>query len=1387
MECLTYLLGFSLLVQVIAKDIFLNEDISLSKKAATKFLVRRKRGWWTNAAEECREGCSWEECEENSSSREGGREIMKQYKCRSYTCTSGCTNTNSNYGHINYLTVGCIVHGGWSSWGSWSSCTKSCGSGTRYHTRSCSNPSPKNGGNYCSGSTSAYASCNTHACPINGGWSSYGSYGSCSKSCGTGYKYSYRYCNNPSPAHGGKSCSGSSITSSTCNTQACPVNGVWSEWSKYSACPVTCGGGTNTRTRACDNPAPAHGGKDCDGTSSEKGACNTLACPNYCGTGPCRNGAACANIHYGYQCTCLIGFEGTNCETNIDDCVSVDCQHGGRCIDKVNAYSCECVPGYAGRHCELDINECASGPCKHGGSCTDNVNGYTCYCVPGYDGVHCETNIDECASGPCDNGGSCTDEVNGYTCTCAPGYNGVHCEIDINECASGPCEHGGSCTDEVNGYTCTCAPGYNGVHCERDINECASGPCEHGGSCTDNVNGYTCSCVPGYDGVHCEINIDECAPKPCQNGGTCTDGINEYTCTCAAGYTDNNCQTNIDECASGPCDNGGSCTDEVNGYTCTCAPGYNGVHCEIDINECASGPCEHGGSCTDEVNGYTCTCAPGYNGVHCERDINECASGPCEHGGSCTDNVNGYTCSCVPGYDGVHCEINIDECAPKPCQNGGTCTDGINEYTCTCAAGYTDNNCQTNIDECASGPCDNGGSCTDEVNGYTCTCAPGYNGVHCEIDINECASGPCEHGGSCTDEVNGYTCTCAPGYNGVHCEIDIDECALIPCKNGGSCTDGINEYSCACVPGYTGSDCEININECESDPCNNGGTCNDEVNGYSCDCAPGYMDDTCQTDIDECAPLPCENDGSCEDRVNGYHCSCVGQFYGENCQNHDGGWSIWSEFSVCSTTCGSGVQIATRDCSSPEPIGGGKNCEGEQYKTQTCSNEAECAESPFVNSDFCSGKADGFYSNQLTCDAYYVCHNGITSPMFCDHGLHWDQTNKVCNHPDNAGCTVNEQSDDTRSGYTSDMCIAKNEGDFVADPYDCSIYYRCVHGATVQLNCAEGLHWSVTLSTCAYPADANCTPMSVNGGWTDWSWSKCSVSCGSGTQTGSRSCTNPAPLHGGNACVGETTKVQECNSYLCQDGQCLTVRCDSWQYARHECEVTGLTSNSLLYKYNDCGSDPCQNGASCEDGPGTYTCTCEGYFSGINCEHRIECPEPEDVGNATMNMTGISPTDTVSYACDEYYKRKDGDMYRVCQINGEWNGTLPSCELIDCGRPEEHSTTQLQLFETGPGQVATYVCKEESPVLAAGNLTRTCLMIGEWDGQTPECMMHPEAPKFSKLIIITSSVVASVVIIIVILGALLLRQKLRTKYRKQDMGSNMSFNMVKPSQNVPGR
>ena len=57
------------------------------------------------------------------------------------------------------------VNGGWSSWGTWSSCSATCGGGQHERTRSCSNPTPSNGGNECSGNSIQSDDCNTHACP----------------------------------------------------------------------------------------------------------------------------------------------------------------------------------------------------------------------------------------------------------------------------------------------------------------------------------------------------------------------------------------------------------------------------------------------------------------------------------------------------------------------------------------------------------------------------------------------------------------------------------------------------------------------------------------------------------------------------------------------------------------------------------------------------------------------------------------------------------------------------------------------------------------------------------------------------------------------------------------------------------------------------------------------------------------------------------------------------------------------------------------------------------------------------------------------------------------------------------------------------------------------
>lgn len=37
------------------------------------------------------------------------------------------------------------------------------------------------------------------------------------------------------------------------------------------------------------------------------------------------------------------------------------CQNGGICIDKINGYHCNChKTGFEGQNCEIDIDECAS-------------------------------------------------------------------------------------------------------------------------------------------------------------------------------------------------------------------------------------------------------------------------------------------------------------------------------------------------------------------------------------------------------------------------------------------------------------------------------------------------------------------------------------------------------------------------------------------------------------------------------------------------------------------------------------------------------------------------------------------------------------------------------------------------------------------------------------------------------------------------------------------------------------------------------------------------------------------------------------------------------------------------------------------------------------------
>uniref|UniRef100_A0A8D2QGX1 ADAM metallopeptidase with thrombospondin type 1 motif 14 n=1 Tax=Zonotrichia albicollis TaxID=44394 RepID=A0A8D2QGX1_ZONAL len=56
-------------------------------------------------------------------------------------------------------------------------------------------------------------------------------------------------------------------------------DGSWSSWSKFGSCSRTCGGGVRSRSRSCDNPPPAYGGRPCPGATYEYQVCNAEECP----------------------------------------------------------------------------------------------------------------------------------------------------------------------------------------------------------------------------------------------------------------------------------------------------------------------------------------------------------------------------------------------------------------------------------------------------------------------------------------------------------------------------------------------------------------------------------------------------------------------------------------------------------------------------------------------------------------------------------------------------------------------------------------------------------------------------------------------------------------------------------------------------------------------------------------------------------------------------------------------------------------------------------------------------------------------------------------------------------------------------------------------------
>jgi Thrombospondin type 1 domain len=124
---------------------------------------------------------------------------------------------------------------------------------------------------------------------------------------------------------------------------------------------------------------------------------------------------------------------------------------------------------------------------------------------------------------------------------------------------------------------------------------------------------------------------------------------------------------------------------------------------------------------------------------------------------------------------------------------------------------------------------------------------------------------------------------------------------------------------------------------------------------------------------------------------------------------------------------------------------------------------------------------------------------------------------------------------------TSQSCNIQACAPVVNGSCNNSTQYACSAGTSasnVAGSCGGSSTWSClgsgggTNATSCSIANAACVPV-VNGGWSAWGGGSCSVSCGGGTMTQTRTCNNPVPSGGGANCVGSSTQTISCNTQSC--------------------------------------------------------------------------------------------------------------------------------------------------------------------------------------------------------------------------------------------------------------
>ncbi|MEE6496324.1 hypothetical protein FKM82_002300 [Ascaphus truei] len=832
----------------------------------------------------------------------------------------------------------CPVDGNWSEWSAWEECSKTCGHGKRTRIRTCNDPSAHEGGRACDGSAVEIAVCHLKPCPVDGAWGPWLPWGPCSKTCGKGTETRVRQCNNPPPSFDGSYCDGQDTQMQICSDKHCPVDGKWSAWSSWTSCSLSCGGGLRQRARECSNPAPKHGGHRCEGNKIENEVCNSDLCPIHgdwgswsswgtcsrtCNGGQMRRYRACDNpvpSHSGRACTGA-DTELQRCSTNmcpVDgnwgpwqdwSMCSVSCGGGEQirtrlCSHPVQSYAGRPCPGDSTQLLRCNVKACPGGPQRVKGNLFGNINDLqfgiallngTITDAPDSDNRIIQakfTNIPKSLGPSMRNLVSILNPIywttakeigeamNGFSLT--DGIFRRESQVEfatgeilwITHTARGADSDGALLLDTVvKGYILQLqsSADVNLKDYTEDYVQTGLGQLYAYSTRMFSLDGvsvpYTWNHTIDYDHVQGKMPFlvetlyaSSVEAEYDQQEESLTFRIHS---SIAKGDLSNQCPSGFsfdvsgpycaddDECAAhNPCSH--SCHNLMGSYYCSCPKGLmvsaDGRTCH-DIDECTleESLCRKNQECKNTIGSYLCVvkCSAGFktasNELNCE-DINECQEpNPCHQ--RCLNSIGGFHCECDAGFQlkGRRC-FDLNECRQSVCRPDQLCKNTRGSYKCIdlCPRGLmgAENGSCVDINECrdTSHRCRYNQICENTHGSYLCVCPRGYrsegDGKPC-VDINECEKQDvCQH--ECQNNLGSYQCLCPSGYylmsHGKSCQ-DIDECLEqnIQCGVNRMCFNMRGSYQCIDTPcppnylrdslsGYCLKNCAANDLECGLSP-----------------------------------------------------------------------------------------------------------------------------------------------------------------------------------------------------------------------------------------------------------------------------------------------------------------------------------------------------------------------------------------------------------------------------------------------------------------------------------------------------------------------------------------------------------------------------------------